>query len=121
MTNRSGVTGKSNSEAAFNFPALSNNRLTGFGYDAAGNMTGNGSLGYVYDAENRLIAAGGMSYIYDGDGNRVEKCTEGTTAGKCATGATGTLYWWGTGNAPQAETDLAGNVLENYVFLNGQR
>lgn len=120
MTNRSGVTGKTNAEL-FSFPALTNNQLSGFGYDAAGNMTSNTPATYVYDAENRLIAARGMSYLYDGDGKRVEKCTEGTTAGKCATGATGTLYWWGTGNAPQAETDLAGNVLENYVFLNGQR
>ena len=121
MTNRSGVTGKSNAEPSFSFAALTNNRLSGFGYDAPGNMTSNGSLGYFYDAENRLIAAGGMSYIYDGDGNRVEKCTEGSTPGKCASGATGTLYWWGTGSAPQAETDLAGNVLEDYIFLNGQR
>ena len=28
-------------------------KLIGFGYDAAGNMTSNGS--YVYDAENRMV------------------------------------------------------------------
>ena len=121
MTNRSGVTGKTNAEPSFNFSALTSNQLSGFGYDAAGNMTSNTPTTYVYDAENRLIATGGTSYVYDGDGNRVEKCTEGTTPGQCASGATGTLYWRGTGGDPQAETDLAGNVLENYVFLNGQR
>jgi RHS repeat-associated protein len=76
---------------------------------------------YVYDAENRLIAAGGMSYVYDGDGKRVKKCTEGSTAGICATGATGTLYWGVPGSETLAETDLAGNVLENYIYFNGQR
>jgi RHS repeat-associated protein len=120
LTNRAGVTGKSNTEP-LNASATAQNRLTGYGYDAAGNMTSNGSASYVYDAENRLIATAGMSYIYDGDGKRVEKCTEGTTPGTCASGATGTLYWMAWGNDPLIETDLAGNSLESYVFFNGQR
>lgn len=120
LTNEAGISGKTYSEG-LNTSAFANNQLSGFGYDAAGNLSSNLSLTYVYDAENRLIAAGGMSYIYDGDGNRVEKCTEGSTPGTCASGATGTLYWWGTGTAPQAETDLSGNVLEDYIFLGGQR
>jgi len=65
---------------AFN-TAATNNRLSGFGYDAAGNMTSNGSASYVHDAENRLIATAGYSYLYDGDGQRVEKCTERHDAG----------------------------------------
>jgi len=81
----------------------------------------NGTLTYVYDAENRLIAAGGMSYIYDGHGGRVERCTEGATPGACSSGATGTLYWRGTGSDTLAETDLAGNQQEEYIFFNGQR
>jgi RHS repeat-associated protein len=80
-----------------------------------------GSTAYVYDAENRLIATGGFSYLYDGDGQRVEKCTEGTTPGSCASGATGTLYWRGTNSDPLTETDLLGNVLNTYIFFNGQR
>ncbi|GAC1515343.1 MAG: hypothetical protein NVS1B11_32190 [Terriglobales bacterium] len=60
-------------------------------YSLAGNVTNDGVGSYVCDAENRLVSAGGFSYIYDGDGNRVEKCTAGTTAGTCASGATGTL------------------------------
>jgi RHS repeat-associated protein len=84
-------------------------------------MTSNGAATYVYDAENRLIATAGYSYIYDADGQRVEKCTEGSTPGTCASGATGTLYWRGLGSDTLRETDLAGNLQNNYVFFNGQR
>jgi RHS repeat-associated protein len=84
-------------------------------------MTGYGTASYVYDAENRLIATAGYSYIYDGDGQRVEKCTEGTTPGTCATGATGTLYWRGLGSDPLSETNLVGTVQNTYVFFGGQR
>jgi RHS repeat-associated protein len=115
-----GVQGKTNHES-LNTSALPNNQLSGFGYDAAGNMTSNGTASYVYDAENRLIATAGYSYIYDADGQRVEKCTEGSTPGTCASGATGTLYWRGLGSDTLRETDLAGNLQNNYIFFNGQR
>jgi RHS repeat-associated protein len=121
LTNRSGVTGKTNSESSLSAPAGTNNQLSGFGYDYAGNMISNGSASYVYDDENRLIATAGDSYIYDGDGQRVEKCSEGTTPGTCATSATGTLYWRGSGNAVLSETDLSGNVLNTYILFNGKR
>jgi RHS repeat-associated protein len=120
LTNRSGVTGKTWYEP-LSAPASNQNQLIGYGYDAAGNVTSNGTATYTYDAENRLISAGGISYIYDGDGKRVEKCTAGTTLGTCATNPTGTLYWRGTGSDPLVETDLAGNVLENYIFFKGKR
>ncbi len=120
LTNRSGVTGKTYYEP-LSVSAGANNRLSGFGYDPAGNMTSNGSASYAYDAENRLIATAGDSYLYDGDGQRVEKCTEGAKPGACATGATGTLYWRGLGSAPLSETDLSGNVLNTYIFFHGQR
>ena len=114
------MTGKNTFEP-LNATATLQNRLTGYGYDAAGNMISNGSAAYVYDAENRLIATAGMSYIYDGDGKRVEKCTQGTTAGTCSSTATGTLYWRGWGDEVNTETDLAGNSIANYIFFNGQR
>jgi RHS repeat-associated protein len=120
LTNRSAVTGK-NTYEPLSTSATVQNRLTGYGYDAAGNMTSNGSASYVYDAENRLIATGGMSYLYDGDGKRVKKCTQGTTPGTCATNATGTLYWMGWTDNVGAESDLTGSVTENYIFFNGQR
>jgi RHS repeat-associated protein len=60
--------------------------LTGFGYDAVGNLTGDPTTGpnaIVYDAENHQTSytkSGTTSYAYDGDGNRVSKTTgSGTT------------------------------------------
>ncbi len=123
LTNRSGVTGKTITDPLA-CPANANNQLTtcSLGYDPAGNVTSNSTASYEYDAENRLIATPGYSYVYDGDGQRVEKCTpQGTTPGTCASGATGTLYWRGLGSDTLHETDLAGNVQNDYVFFNGQR
>jgi RHS repeat-associated protein len=109
-------------------PPSVQNQLNGFCNDAAGNLVLNTSCpqppftpSYYYDAENRLIATAGYSYIYDGNGQRVEKCTEGTTPGTCATNATGTLYWRGLSSDALSETNLAGTVQNNYVFFNGQR
>jgi RHS repeat-associated protein len=103
---RSPITGKTNYEP-LSVPALGNNRLTGFGYDVAGNMTSNGGATYTYDAENRLATAGGVTYTYDGDGNRVKK-------------SSGTLYW---GAGPLAESDLTASATswKDYVFFNGKR
>ena len=119
---RSGVTGKTLTEP-LSCVADKQNHLTtcSMAYDAAGNMTSYGTANYTYDAENRLIATAGLSYLYDGDGKRVEKCTQGTSPGTCAINATGTLYWTGTASDAFVETDLAGNVVENYVFFNGRR
>lgn len=121
LTNRAGITGQLNYEP-LSTSAGTNNRLSGYGCDAAGNMTSNGSTSYVYDAENRSIATSGYSYLYDGDGERVEKCTEGATPGTCATGATGTLYWRGNFVSDAlTETNLSGTVQNNYIFFKGQR
>ncbi len=121
LTNEAGIAGKTLHEG-LNTSAGTNNRLAGFGYDAAGNMTSNGSTSYVYDAENRLIWTSGYRYLYDGDGQRVEKCVAATSTTACPTsGTNGTLYWRGAGSDPLAESDLSGNALEDYVFFNGQR
>jgi len=85
--------------------ALTNNRLSGFGYDVAGNMTSNGSAAYSYDAESRLKTAGGVTYTYDGDGNRVIK-------------SNGTEYW---GSGPLLESDGSGNLQREFVFAGGTR
>jgi RHS repeat-associated protein len=61
------------------------NRIStgGYGYDASGNMTGDGNNTLVYDAENRVLSAtnGAASgtYTYDGNGLRVKKVSGGTT------------------------------------------
>ena len=64
---------------------LSNNRISGWGYDGRGNLTSIPSMSrtFSYDAENRMTSAtvgGASNYFYDGDGRRVQKVTSsGTT------------------------------------------
>ena len=84
----------------------------GYGYDAAGNMTTDGSDGVSanYDQDNRITSAGGYTYTYDSDGNRVKK----------SNGTTGTLYWYMTPGIV-AESDLSGNLKSEYVLFNGER
>jgi RHS repeat-associated protein len=122
LTNEAGITGKTYHES-LSTSAGTNNQLSGFGYDAAGNMTSNGTASYVYDAENHLIWTSGYRYVYDGDGQRAEKCLAATATTACPTSGTtnGTLYWRGLGSDALAETDLSGNVVEDYIFFNGQR
>ncbi|HWG49667.1 MAG TPA: hypothetical protein VN669_08240 [Candidatus Acidoferrales bacterium] len=61
-----------------NAPALVNNQLSGYGYDAAGNMISDptDNVTATYDAENRIASAstasGTFNYAYDADGSRVE-------------------------------------------------
>jgi hypothetical protein len=75
-------------------------------YDAAGNLTQNGA--YVYDAESRLVSSAGATYTYDGDGGRVQK-------------SSGTTYWGGAGTDALSESDVAGNIISDYIFFNGKR
>src|SRR4051812_42483504 len=44
-------------------------------YDAASNMTDDGSHTYVYDAENRVVSmdSGAWTFVYNALGQRVEK------------------------------------------------
>jgi RHS repeat-associated protein len=119
LTNKNQISGKGGENLQTS--ALTNNQLTGMTYDVAGNVINDGvGHAYVYDAEDRLISAGGMSYIYDGDGNRVEKCTAGSTAGTCASGATGTLYWRGKDSETINESDLAASIWKRFVYFNGK-
>ena len=85
--------------------ALANNQLSGFGYDADGNMTSNGSTTYVYDGESRLQSVNGVTYTYDGDGNRVIK-------------SSGTEYW---GTGPMLESSSTGHLTFEYIFAGGKR
>jgi RHS repeat-associated protein len=61
------------------------NRITtsGYGYDANGNMTNDGSNTLSYDAENHLLTSSGSlgsgTYTYDGNGLRVKKVSGSTT------------------------------------------
>lgn len=46
-------------------------------YDANGNLTGDGVTGYTWDRANRLLATGGYDYTYDGLGNRITSTVSG--------------------------------------------
>jgi RHS repeat-associated protein len=96
---------------ALSLGILTNNRISGDGYDSAGNMTSDGLYSYTYNAENQQTSTtAGGTYTYDGDGKRVMKTSEG-----------GRIFWYGLNSEPLLETDLAGDYLVEYVFLNGQR
>jgi RHS repeat-associated protein len=96
----------------FSVAALANNQLSGYAYDAAGNMTHDltSGLTYTFDQENRITGASGYAYTYDGDGNRVMK----------SNGSTGTLYWYMSPGIV-GESDLSGNLTAEYVFFDGER
>jgi len=122
LTNKSGVTGKTFTEAFNAAPASIKNQLNGFCNDAAGNLilnatcpTGTFTPTYSYDGENRLTsAAANYSYVYDGDGQRVKKCSNsGCTSG--------TLYWRGATGDPLAEFTVAGAATNTYIFFSGRR
>lgn len=51
-----------------------NNRITGWSYDAAGNLLNDGIHSYTYDAENKISKVDAVpAYVYDGEGQRVRK------------------------------------------------
>ena len=117
---RSPITGKTGSESlACGVPNTKNQLNTCYSYDAAGNLTQNGTTTYTYDAENRLTALSSpvWYYVYDGDGNRVEKCT----SSNCPTTGTGTMYWRNLAGNPIAESGLNGTVNHEYIFFGGTR
>ncbi len=96
-----------------NLSVNTNNRISDFCYDAAGNLLAESAPPcpvptYTYDAENRMKTAAGVNYTYDGDGRRVQK-------------SNGKLYWYGAGSDPIAETDAAGNNPVEYIFFGGKR
>jgi RHS repeat-associated protein len=100
-------------ESGFTNAMTGNNQISGFCYDASGNLLKQGaapcpSPTYVYNAENQLTSTAGVTYTYDGDGKRVMK-------------SSGMIYWYGTNSDPLVETDLSNNFLAAYLFLNGKR
>ena len=87
------------------------NQITnaGYAYDAAGNLTSDGTQSFAYDAENKIKAVNGVSdvYRYDGDGNRVRK--------NFATGEKVRMVY--SGAQLIAEYDLAtGSLKTEYIY-----
>jgi RHS repeat-associated protein len=105
---------------ALNTTATIANQISGYCYDAAGNLlvqgtcpTGsNPTYTYTYDAEHHLISTAGVTYSYDGDGKRVQR-------------SNGTIYWYGGETDALDETDLTGSTTDSsffeYIFLGGKR
>jgi RHS repeat-associated protein len=102
LTQKSGIAGMLSGEN-FSQAAFSNNRLTGFSYDAAGNVTADGINSYLYNAESQVISTDGIAYVYDGSGNRVKK-------------SSGRIYWFGL-----SESDANGIISADYIFSIGGR
>jgi hypothetical protein len=71
--------------------SASTNRIStsGFTYDAAGDLTDDGTHSYQYDAEGRLISVDHgttASYVYNALGWRVEKQAGGRIRNTCSGG-----------------------------------
>jgi RHS repeat-associated protein len=79
-------------------------------YDAAGNLTADGSFTYQWNAEGQMksLNTSSVLYTYDGDGTRVKK-------------SNGKLYWNDLSGNTLVETDLAGNNPDEYIFFAGRR
>ena len=85
VSGRSGLPSPSNEVPNGSNWYLSNNRISGWGYDLAGNITAiqNMPRTFGYDAENRQTTATvngvATTYKYDGEGRRVSKTWNGQT------------------------------------------
>ena len=112
-----------------------NNRVSGFQYDASGNVTYDGQNSYLYDAEGRLcayafpIAGGGTGYyqfLYDAEGARVAKgsLTSWPSSCQAPTAANGfalySQYLLDLGGEPVTQLDGSGNANYSNVFVGGQ-
>jgi RHS repeat-associated protein len=95
------------------FTYLSNNQMSGYGYDSAGNLTSQTGATYTYDNENRLVAenTSGVSatYLYDANSRRAQKTVGSNPATYYAYDKDGQVYAW----------LIPGRGL-GYVYMNGQ-
>ncbi len=86
------------------------NHIVGMTYDAAGNLTNDGTLTYSWDAENRLKTTAGTNYKFDGDSMRVLK-------------GTNDLYWYSAATCQHplfGRSTSAGTYTDEFVHFNGQ-
>jgi RHS repeat-associated protein len=88
--------------------------LSGFGYDAAGNVTSTGTVSQKYDGENRICSVGGTNctsgttYTYDAKGQRIRK-------------SSGTSYLYGVNDEVLTELNSSEAVSNEYIFFDGNR
>jgi RHS repeat-associated protein len=83
-----------------------------YSYDAAGNVTNDGSHSYTYDAENRVVSVdgGAATYNYDQRSWRVKK----------AVGASVTHYIWEGGQVIAEHNGGTGAVIVDYIYAGGR-
>jgi RHS repeat-associated protein len=111
----------------FSSSALPNNQLTGYTYDAAGNVTYDGNHHYTYDAAGNVTYDGNHHYTYDAE-NRIVQIDSGSTAsyvynenGKRVRKNTssGCLeYFYGPNGL--AESDFNGSWPAQYIYAGSQ-
>ncbi len=80
-----------------------------FSYDAAGNVTWDGTHAYTYDAENRIVSVDGGAtavYAYDASNQRHKKVTVGAT----------THYIWQASQVIAEHDGSTGAGLGDYVY-----
>jgi RHS repeat-associated protein len=132
LGNLDSITSTKCNSTMLNLGIDANNHInnSGFGYDAAGNMTQDGTSGvtYSFDAENHIykitgIAGGPYCYFYDGNGLRVAKKSGANS--DCTGGTFIKLYWRSISGDALAGTDNTGSVTNaaynEYVFFSGRR
>jgi len=86
------------------------NHIVGMTYDAAGNLTNDGTLTYTWDAENRLKNTAGTNYKFDGNNMRVLK-------------GTNDLYWYSAASCKHplfGRSSNTGVYTGEFVYFNGQ-
>jgi RHS repeat-associated protein len=108
-------TENSNSYAYFpNSNRLSSANGLSYGYDNNGNTTSEGSRQYIYNQNQRMIQvnSGGITayYTYNGNGQRVKKVVNAVT----------TIFHYNQSGQLIAESNSAGTITAEYVYLNGQ-
>jgi RHS repeat-associated protein len=85
-----------------------------FGYDNSGNTTSEAARVYTYNQNQRLIRVteGAMTanYAFNGNGQRVKKDVNGAL----------TIFHYSLSGQIIAESNSAGTVTAEYVYLNGQ-
>ena len=84
-----------------------NNRISGWSYDAAGNLLNDGAHSYTYDAEGKISKVDSVTaYTYDGEGQRVKKLV-----------GENTRFIYGIDGELIAEFDgSTGNLKKEYVY-----
>jgi RHS repeat-associated protein len=108
------ATGSGNASAVQPQLSFANtNQVSGWSYDAAGNLLNDGRNNYSYDAEGRIIALNGSpTYVYDAEGRRVAKYSGGTISAN---------YLLDLGGNQVTELNGSGTWMHSNVWAAGGR